>query len=335
MERGKFVAVVFSTCALSLACSSGGGGGGGGSGGTQVPATVNYDFTTLGAPLEIEFSDGEIDLSIYLSGIYNVGPEDYTITPGPLMDIATGLLYGDLQVEVLTTVVAEVDELPTAGSIQIRHVSTGDLITVTVNNSVPGVDLYYDEGGDGLEVIGPITYTWDDFADLEGSGTAEEWEEISSFVYSVIEGVYIRLFMIIEAFAYGFDHEEDIELGGVGTFWLVRNCDIYTFDNLVPRGDMYLAWYDEDGNFEITPGDTFLIEAYRCWVDDPADDRDSWYNGRIRVEGLVDQENPFMSGGTVIFQNFLERETTNDGLGDFVPNSDVLMNGRSDILFTE
>lgn len=330
---GKLIVAAVLGVSLSVACSSGGSGGGG-SGGTQVPATVNYDFTTLAAPLEIEFSGGEIDLLLYLAGIYNIGPGEYTIAPGPLMDLDTGVLYGELAVEVIDTVLAEVDELPTAGSIQIRQVSSGDVITVTVNNAVPGVDLTYDAGGDGIGIIGPVIYTWDDFEDLQDSGVAEEWEEIASFVYSTIEFVYARFFIIVEAFTYGFDNEEDIELGGVGTFWLVRDCDFYASD-VQPVGNVFLQWQDVDMDFEITPGDTFLIDVQRCWVDDPASDFDAWFHGAIRVEGLIDVTNPFMAGGTVVFDNFIERETELDGQGGFVQDSEVTLNGESDVLFTE
>jgi hypothetical protein len=163
----QLVVAAFLGSAVGAACSSGGGGGGG-SPGVQVPSSVNYDFSTPSMAMQVEFSGGTLDLLLYLAGVYGIDTEEYTLLPGPLLELDTG----ELDVACADMVLAVVDERPTIGSLTITQRSSNDLITVAVNY---------------------------------------------------------------------------------------------------------------------------------CWVDDPADDTDSWSNGRILIENFISVDSPFMTGGTVLF----------------------------------
>ena len=332
--RGIRGGVVFFTALLmplAAGCAGGGGEDGGGGGGGIVPKVLTFSMGTGATPLTLEYAGSDIDVTMAISGSYGLDTDEWGNDVGTTLAIDSGSLFGMLDVTVFAALSGAAWDRPQSGTVDIRQASTGDLISVAVNAAAGGVDLFYDDGGDGQNVLGPFTYTWEELFDLFGSSPAE-YEEIASFVWSVVELARERFLVVFEVFVAIFDLQEFLEgIGPEGNVEIPNACG--SLPGSGKFGNGYFIWHDVDLGGLVDTGDAFTVILEDCWVDSPGR-FDTLFDGMLELSAFSSTEVPFSTGADVEFQDLMKRMTEEvGGVYSILPGTDTITRGDTSVFF--
>ncbi|MGE5838733.1 MAG: hypothetical protein ACM34H_02280, partial [Deltaproteobacteria bacterium] len=83
---------------------------------------------------------------------------------------------------------------------------------------------------------------------------------------------------------------------------------------------------------DLNAGDAFNFFFNECWADDPANDIDTMYRGRMGMVGYTENANTLFFAGEFIFDQFDQLETTAAFVVDEA--SKVNTNGRFNLQLT-
>ena len=315
------------------ACSSGGGGGEEEDeiGLKPTPSVVTFSMNTGGSPLTIEYAGETVELNALMSGFYHLEQDEWASDANTMLSIDSGSLFGNLDLFVSDRFQGAAWEDPRSGEFVVQQASTNDVITVTVNGAVGGVDIHYDAGGNAANRVGPFTYTWEEFSDLLGSSTVE-YEEIASFAWGALEQTRERFLVVVETFVAIFDTAPTFEsIGPEQRFGISGVCG--TLPGSGNFGDAVIVWHDVNGTALVETGDAFTLTLENCWVDVPGR-FDRLLEGEVRLTGFSCTESPFSTGANLEFVGFEERVTEEvGGVFSILPDLDTVTNGASAVLF--
>ncbi len=303
-ERTK--ARILTAVLLALGTSSGagcaGGGGGGGDEDAFIPSMLAFSLGTTGgggAPLTVEYAGEDVVVDMMFAGMYDVDRDDWATDRATTFTLDTGVArFGVLEVSVLLELAGAAWDRPRRGSLEVRQASTGDVVTISVSSTVDGVDVHFDEDGDGVNVLGPFTHTWGELLELY-STSAQDDERIASLAWTVVELLRERFLIVFELFYTIFDLQEFLEgIGPEANVEIPNACATLPGSGTI--GDGIFRWHDDNMDGLIDSGDSFSVILTDCWVDAPGD-FDHVYDGTFELTGFVYVERPFETGATVDF----------------------------------
>ncbi len=266
---------------------------GGGGGGDDVECTDTFVSGTYGFQI-ILMSDLIVEIvtdsnntltvtDIFLNGTVNVDTGEFTAETFSSIDVDTGPgFFGVFSANVTETIRFPAGAAPTSG--QAEFVIGSDKITVTVNNTIPGVTVEIDIGNDG-NVDDSVDVPWENF-DNENPGIPD-YAQQAAFAFGSIGFILDQTEIILEA-AQVIDENEFVFVPNV-TFSI--NCD--TFSPLTPPGGIVLdpgtanfTWDDFVGDGEIDTGDNFAIEINQCWQNETPDLDDTLIDGTLNLNSF-------------------------------------------------
>ena len=343
--------------ALSLA-SCGGGDDGGDVVDTPatIPDVLNYEIKQADdTDLVIDQSERSVTItSALLTGTFDRTNDDFTLVPfGPAMSVDAGSfldgLYGSefnnyvLQVE--KTLTWNSDNSPTDGEFVIRDQTVVTRIRVTATPT--GVDLEYFPSSVADPVLNS-SVSWQEFDGMFADESAEAYERIAAFAYSVLRFMYEQGGLVISSLEYLGDNDLLLE----NNLSLAESCDPYPYGTTDPTvsdpGETLITWNDDSFDGSLGPGDSFLAFYTECWVNDDSDDFDQLYDGSVNLVYYVEVEQdgvitrigfePFDSAtGGIDFDNIEIIETETDASRQLViidQGSKLVLNGGFSMVFT-
>lgn len=304
-----------------------------GGGGEEEDGAV-ADFSATDGALVYQFGSFNQDLvasgaesfaaKFLYDGVYDLATDSYTITTQQPYQLKTGGLFGDLDVFVLDAVEISASGRATAGRIEVTRGSgpATERIEITVDTSIPGVQLTYD---DGTGVLGPFAYGWEELAELFGTG-APPYEEIASYVFRATSLLLEHYALTIEAFSEAFEQADRLESAGPGVAVPITD-GCRTFPGSGAQGTLGLSWNDVDADGEISNGDELELVFASCW-NDRGDGTGSQYTGTVRLVGISFLDEPFTTGALVVVDLAETRTRETGGVVEVVPGGDVATTGE-------
>ena len=333
-ERSAATAGEMATLALLAgvvaACSSGGGGGDEDVGFKPVPSVVTFTLGSGGAPLEVEYAGETVDVDVVLSGFYNVNLDEWATDVGTALTLDSGTLFGVLEVTVLDRLQGTAWDVPRSGTLQVRQVSSGDVVTIGVVSD--GVEILYDDGGDGVNVLGPFPFTWIELYEIPFGTPAAEYEEIAAGAWAIVELARERFLIVYQVFASIFELGDFLEsIGPGGQVEVPDGCETLPGSGTV--GDGFFVWNDDNANGLVDTGDSFSVRVIDCWVDSPGP-VDSLFDGMLQLTGFSCSQSPFATGASIEFQDLSEQITAEaGGVYVVVPDSETITRGDAGVAF--
>jgi len=327
------------------ACGSGGGGGV-----DVTPPNTNLNFVfgppraTVG-PLTVTGSQSRFILSAttdgpWMTGTFDTATLDATIADNTAVPILwpdtttpTGApLFGNLSVAVSRTFRWHDADDPVEGELLITSRDStfpGRIrVGVSVQAGARGMLSEYDDNSDGTYEPG-VFHPWADFYALWGDGAAPLYQRISSFVYSMRQGVFSLIDLSMQTVNVVEDGRTALEAAGSGKAIRV-GCDALPGAPDQP-GYYDIVWTDVNGNGVIDAdlsggnrNDTVTVTLQQCWIDDPSDPEDLLLDGVLRLEYYE----PHVQWGAV-FDELVMTRTLNNVV---VPGSAKTVNGGFSLL---
>ena len=319
--------------ALALVASCSSGGGGDEEEEPPLPEMLTFSLATGVGPLTLESGVEDLEIDLTLAGLLDLTTDGWNNEAPTEFMLDSGVLFGELEVSLFLPLQGATWDQPMSGTIDIEQISTGDVITVVVNLGAGGVDIFYDDGGDGLGVLGPFTYTWLELLDLFDASMAD-YERIASLTWTVVERIRERFLMVFEVFAAVFELTDFLEGIGPGARVEIPNA-CGSLPGSGTFGDGIFIWNDDSGDGLVGPGDSISVELDQCWVDAPGI-VDQLYNGTFELTNITYTETPFATGADVSFTGLTESVTVEaGGMYVIVPGADTTTRGDATVFFDE
>ncbi len=327
-ERALLVSVVLFGMLL-VGCGGGGGDSGASPPPPIVPTQFSYQIRALASgPLTVTMGEVSAEIAdLNMDGTYDRSSEAATMTRGssPLAVTLQGPPFGTLPVSIMEDWAWVGNGSPTAGELIVQR-SVSDTIWLTVDNTVPGVQVSWDNGG---VVSGPDAFTWAEFEAIPGSA-APEYQQIAAYAYEARGFVFEQAGLAVDTLEVVTSMEDNLVRGPV-----VLGCDRYP-PGTGTAGTITYTWVDVSGNGEPGPGDTFAVSYDQCWVDDPDDDIDTILSGSATLSGYTEVAGPpLLLGGDMTFSDLVVTETQEVSPGTYVTQDAVTINGGFSVLFVE
>lgn len=329
---------------VALAC---GGGGDDVVDDTEPVILAQYRFSVIGQQggLSVSLDEGVLGLDPDpgrgpgLTGTYTVATGGIVLATGSFFEILDGaeVLLGDVDVEIVEDLTIPVDGPPTSGALLMTWGET--LVRADVTSAPPGVNISVDGGA-------ATYYDWDALEDALDAGAMAPTEVAVAGLASGGVRVMIELMgMVVESF----DLIDD-DLIYYNPFTVYG--DGFAPTHVAPPGVedpgfFTLGWDDAPGaGFdEVGPGDSFEWNFWDYWEDDPFEDYDDFYVGRILLENFTEVLDandrlvrigfePSAQPGGVTFDDFTRGEVDLFGTMPQV-HLDTTFNGRLTIVFYE
>ncbi len=288
-------------------------------GGVGGPAVFSYDISfDEGAsdPLTAHatFDEEPVTLPVTgldMEGIYNTATQETTLNPDSTISVdGTDLMFGELDISVTQLVKWEGTDIPTQGAFEVQ--SGPDTIQLSINpdvgGGVSGVDVTFESN--------TVSFTWDDFDDLEEDPTAPAYLQTAGFALTSFEFVTEHIWYAFQAVQTIKVNETVLEAAGSNTVGLTETCERFPPQN-GSSGTREFTWLDTNLSGDLNAGDGFEVafntDINGCWYDDPEDDIDMLINGTLELNQYnrdLDQFNNLTGmGADVRFDDFVEQET--------------------------
>ncbi|MBN2469057.1 MAG: hypothetical protein JXD19_13025 [Deltaproteobacteria bacterium] len=252
--------------------------------------------------------------SLSMEGTYNTVTQETTLNGSSSLSIdTTASLYGELGITITEPLKWKGHDLPTEGAFAVLFGT--DIIQMRINpdiNGKAGVDVMFRDS--------TVSFTWDDFEDIEANPSTPEYQEIASFGLTIFEYVSERIWYAFQALHSVKKNEPAFEAAGTHNVGLTETCDAFPPQS-GSSGTRKYTWIDENLSGDINTGDTFSItynsSSNGCWYNDPNDNIDTLVKGSLALNNFIknaDGADNFISfGANVFFDGFIERETEDIG----------------------
>jgi hypothetical protein len=294
--------------------------------GTDMTVDVGNQFR-----VRIDLGDtlrGSVNLQV--NSPSSVSFLDFVTNAGSTMTVAvagskTGL-DGEFTVNVTTDVVADLDDGPSSGAIEV--VTAADVVTVAFVTS--GVEL-------SLNGAAPTLFSWDDYDNLLDDIQAQTWQRRASLAGGTFAFIFERMFEIAELL-------DSLELTE-STIPIVTACD--EFPGTPPAGILLQGEHvlTRLGSFEeLSPGDVFDWTFTNCWFASSNTLIDNFLQMQNYIE-VIDSSNtltrigfgPYnnMDGGVLYFDWIVAETEENEGVYTLDPDNRIVVNGGFSMLFTQ
>jgi hypothetical protein len=89
-------------------------------------------------------------------------------------------------------------------------------------------------------------------------------------------------------------------------------------------GTKIFSWTDENSSGDIDLGDTVEVSFSSCWNNNPNNDHDTFYEGKIHFTDYLKAANPGGNSASVLLESFIITETELDN-GAYTIDSDSAM----------
>jgi hypothetical protein len=308
----------------------GGGGDDGECTETFASGTYNFQLFLRSSDLTILIDNTDIVTvtDVFFNGTINTDTGEFTIDSTSTMDADTGsAFFGIFSADVTQTIRVPEGAEPTAGQIEV--IIGSDKITVTINNSIPGVTVDLDTGNNGT-VNDSVDVSWANF-DFDNAGIPA-FAQQAAFAFGSSGFILEQAELILEA-AQVIDENE---LSFVPNVTFPITCD--TFSPLTPPagvtvdpGSADFTWSDSVSDGEINTGDNFSVELNQCWQNETADLDDTLLDGTLNLNsfffGGADDSCRIISFGfdDVQYVNLNISDTSTDTVGGSVTIDTTLM----------
>ena len=273
---------------LGIAAS---GGGGDGDDDEEIVIQALYDFT-VGGPLPDDPGNNS-SIGIEKQGVFTLTTEPNvvgTVTCDQVTEVCelqtvdnpSNILIDDPDDTLFTgNINATVDRFwlypsgsdrPSSGRVVISRAGQPDISAEVADCSgSPGVDVQ------GTTDMTDACYPWGAFEDLVDQLVVTD-AVLAAFAWEIIDFTVDQARNALEVFPLIVDDS----FGGANT--LFENCDMYAGTWPAPAppnpGDFLFSWFDDSGNGQVGPGDSFRQDFNDCWFGDSTD-------GTL-LEGIID-----------------------------------------------
>jgi hypothetical protein len=348
----KFTFIIITLFFLFLAASCGGKGGGGsddgasGESGGQPLSEYNFNLSLLNDyPLTLHATMDSEPVSVTLEaifggatfyGLYNLDDETITLSTAAVKATAT-MWSTPLTIQVSAPIISRDGNNPEQGSIIISNGEGFISVTITDEPS-PGISLSLNDGT-------PVFYTWDEFDELLGSDKPD-WQKQASFASSIIDFIFSQLRFVINGINLIEKNDTALSKGDV-------TITGDTFSGTPPAGHSAqgkLMLSNTDG--DVGPGGDFSEVFNDYWVNDPSDDIDQLYSGKVSLVGFLEDSddardvitaigfipNSAEDPGGVFFDEGLtlyETQESPSGIFTIDDSATLTISGRYTIMFYE
>jgi hypothetical protein len=274
--------------AAGLVFCGGGGDGDGECTDTFVSGTYNFQLFLRSSDLTVQIDTDTVTITdVFFNGTVNTDTGEFTVDNNSSIDGDTGAgFFGVYSADVTQTIRVPEGAEPTEGQVDILIGS--DKITVTVDDTIPGVTVDLDTGNNGT-VDDSVDVAWNIFDIDEPSIPA--YAQQAAFAFGSSGFILEQAELILEA-AQVIDENE---LAFIPNVTLPITCD--TFSPLTPPagvsvdpGSADFTWDDFVSDGEINTGDNFAVELNQCWQNETADLDDTFLDGTLNL-------NDFFFGG--------------------------------------
>ena len=284
--------LALSVCLICISCDSSSHGGEATS--EEAVRTLDfYDFSIwvdknhggpLSATLTVNSHDDtkiSINTSDPINGIYDVKTKKYSINAQPnQIEITITPENGTprtFNVQLIDPIVCTRDALPAQGKFCL--LSGGNFITVTMVPSPKGVDLKLNDDD-------PIPFTWKGLDDLLKESQFE-WQQDASLAATVVSLLMDQIHLVL--FTKECMNKYKLEDG------IPVSIPSGTFPpGSVPSNpeNLWLSWTDTNKDKMLGQGDSFTWIFENSWEDDPSDEVDELYLGKVDLRGYAENIMP-------------------------------------------
>lgn len=284
---------------------------------------------------------------LWLEGSYNTNDRSFTIYQAyaPRLFIDKDMVFQQLfPPDVRITINAFYVWMDTPVSVDKNgRVLSGNLrfsspnpIRVSANPDVdgagtPGYDITLIVFG---EVVVSTSLTWEQLDAIGDDPTAVDgYLAVAWLGLRGIEFAYQNAQQILTGYEYCFKNRVFITDPAPETV-VTLPCNTYPGNG--SSGTIDYTWIDENLNQNIEPGDSFRVTYNNCWLDDPQDSIDEYFNGKIELMYYYDVRQPFIYMGveSANLVNLTRTETVEDAGGVYTVDvdSETTANSSSDRL---
>jgi len=199
-----------------------------------------------------------------LNGSIDVDAEGLSIASGTVLtvDDNAGALIGSFVLTVTQTIRVSADsDFPTAGQFEMTAEEAFEgRVTVTVDNSIPGVRIDIDADDDGTPET-TLTVTWEEFEELADS--EDSAERAGPAAFEVIELLIDQLdFLLTVLDEIDFNAQSLEDDGSIGF-----ECDTLpeALEDVPPTGEYLLELHQDFGVPGVSAGDAINVTLTDCY----------------------------------------------------------------------
>lgn len=310
------------------------GGGGGDEECVDSIITGVYQYQFFTNDLTVQAGTGTLSINFNnFAGSYNSGTDAFSVDQSSRIDATGTGTFPSFIATVTQALQLPSDANPTAGQFEVTV--GADKITVTVDNSIPGVKVELDTGNNG-NIDDTQNIPWTDFKD--DNTAIPLYARQAALVFGSGKFIIEQIDLVLAA-------GDVIDLN---EFSFLENvafpvpCD--PFSPLTPppgvsnQGDSTFTWSDSVDDNEINSGDDFQVVFNQCWDDDSSDSEDLLINGTVNLNDIsisgTDDNCRLVGFGfdDVQYVNLILSDTITSG-GTVTIDSDTTVNGSFSINF--